>query len=118
MLQLHARCTGVTTIIKLIILSLMVHAGYFCVAIIHCILMWTTGSLSCTQMLMYVTAHASVWTRKETALKVDSRKKIPCRTGESNQRQLYIPSLIYDVCTTRDKNKQVICAYHLTQCSL
>ena len=39
-------------------------------------------------MLMHVIAHGGVWTHvKESALKVDSGRKIPCRTGESNLRQ-------------------------------
>ena len=35
-------------------LSLMVYAGYVCVAIIHQTLTWTTRALSCAQMLMHV----------------------------------------------------------------
>ena len=34
-------------------LSLMVRAGYVCVAIIYRTLTWTTGSLSCAQMRLY-----------------------------------------------------------------
>ena len=47
-------------------LSLMVRAGYVCVAIIHRTPTWTTGSLSCAQMLMHVIAHGGVRTRKES----------------------------------------------------
>ena len=39
-------------------------------------------------MLMHAIAHEGVRTHvKESALKVDSNRKIPCRTGESNLRQ-------------------------------
>ena len=38
-------------------LSLMVLAGYVCVAVIHQTLTWSTGSLSRAQMLMQVKAH-------------------------------------------------------------
>ena len=44
-------------------LSLMVHAGCVCVAIIHWTLTWTTGSLTCAQMLMHAIAHGGVRTR-------------------------------------------------------
>ena len=46
-----------------------VHAGCFSVSIIHRILTWTTGSLTCTQMLMHAIAHGGVRTHvKESAL--------------------------------------------------
>ena len=49
---------------------------------------WTMGSLTCAQMLMHAIAHGGVRTHvRESALKVDSGRKIPCRTGESNLRQ-------------------------------
>ena len=39
-------------------------------------------------MLMHAIAHGDEWTHVgECALKVDSGRKIPCRTGESNLRQ-------------------------------
>ena len=64
------------------------HTGCFSVSIIHGTLTWTTGSLTCAQMLMHVTAHGGVRTHvRESALKVDCGRKIPCRTGESNLRQ-------------------------------
>ena len=44
----------------------MVHAGYVCVAIIHRTLTWTTGSLSCAQMLMHAIVHGGVRTPKES----------------------------------------------------
>ena len=44
----------------------MVHAGYVCIAITHRTLTWTTGSLSCTQMLMHAIAHGGVQTLKES----------------------------------------------------
>ena len=62
-----------------------VHAGCFSVSIIHQTLTWTTGTLTCAEMLMHVIAHVGVWTHvRESALKADSEGKIPCRTGESN----------------------------------
>ena len=65
-----------------------VHAGCFTVSIIHRTLTWTTGSLTCAQMLMHAIAHGCVRTRvRESALKVDSGRKVPCRTGESKLRQ-------------------------------
>ena len=65
-----------------------VHAGYFSASMIHRTLTWTTGSLTCAQMLMRAIAHGGVRTHvRESALKVDSGRKIPCRTGESNLRQ-------------------------------
>ena len=47
-------------------LSLVVCAGYVCVAIIHWTLTWTKGSLSCTQMLMQAIAHGGALTLKES----------------------------------------------------
>ena len=44
----------------------MVHAGYVCVAIIHRTLTWTTGSLTCAQMLMYAVAQGVVQAPKES----------------------------------------------------
>ena len=46
-------------------LSLMVHAGYVCVAIIHRPLALTTGSLLCAQILMHAITHRGVPTPKE-----------------------------------------------------
>ena len=42
----------------------LVHAGYLCVAKIHQILTWTTGSLTCVQMLMHAIAQGGVGTLK------------------------------------------------------
>ena len=39
-----------------------VHAGCFSVFIIHQTLTWSTGSLTCIQMLMHAIAHGVVWT--------------------------------------------------------
>ena len=41
----------------------------------------------CTQMLMHAIAHRGVQTPSEYARKVDSGRKILCRTGESNLHQ-------------------------------
>ena len=65
-----------------------VHAGCFSSSIIHRTLTWTTGSLTCAQTLMHAIAHWGVRTYvRESALKVDSGIKIPCRTWESNLRR-------------------------------
>ena len=65
-----------------------VHVGCFTVSIIRQTLTWTTGSLTCAQMLMHAIAHgACTDTERESALKVDSGRKIPCRTGDSNLHQ-------------------------------
>ena len=48
------------------------------------------GLLTCAQMLMHVIAHGSFGTQgtvTESALKVDSGRKIRCRTWDSNPRQ-------------------------------
>ena len=64
------------------------HAGCFSVSIIHQTLTWTTESLTCTQMLMHAIAHGGRRdTMRESALKVDSGRKIPCHTTELNLRQ-------------------------------
>ena len=56
----------------------MVRAGYVCLAIIHRTLTWTTGFLTCAQMLMRAIAHGCVRTRvRESALKDDSGQKNP-----------------------------------------
>ena len=65
-----------------------VQSGCFSVSIIHRTLTRTMGSLTCAQMFMHVIAHGAARTHvTESALKVDSGRKIPRRTGESNQRQ-------------------------------
>ena len=65
-----------------------VRAGCLSVSIIHRTLTRTTGSLTCAQMLMHAIAHRGVRTHvRESALKVDSWRKIPYRTGESNLPQ-------------------------------
>ena len=43
----------------------MMHGGCFSVSIIHRTLTWTTGSLTCAQMLMHAIAHGGVGTPKE-----------------------------------------------------
>ena len=69
--------------------SLRCMLGDFSVSIIHRTLTWTTGSLTCAQMLISIRLHTGgVRTHvRESALKNDCGRKIPCRTGESNRRQ-------------------------------
>ena len=65
-----------------------VHAGCFSVSTIHRTLTWTIGSLTRAQMLMHAYAHRGVRTHvRESALKAESRRPIPCCTGELNLRQ-------------------------------
>ena len=46
------------------------------------------GFLTCTQMLMQTIAHGGCTdTARESALKADTGRKIPCCTGDSNPRQ-------------------------------
>ena len=73
-----------------------VHARCYSVSIIHQTLIWTTGSLMCTQMCMYVTAHGGCTdTAKESALKDDSGRKISCRTGQSNLHWQHASIILY-----------------------
>ena len=46
---------------------------------------------------MHANAHMGVWTPKESALKVDSGRKIPSRTGESNLSQLCAGRALYQL---------------------
>ena len=72
------------------------HAGCFSISIIHQTLTWATGYLQCAQMLMYAIAHGGcTHTERESALKVDSGRKIPCRTGESNLRRQRASPMLY-----------------------
>ena len=65
--------------------SLRCMLSIFSVSTIHRTLAWTTGSLTCAQMLIIAIAHGGVQTYlRESALKVDCGRKIPCCTGESN----------------------------------
>ena len=46
------------------------------------------GFLTCGEILMHAIAHwGCTYSFKESALEVDSGRKIPCRTGDSNPRQ-------------------------------
>ena len=75
-----------------------VHAGCFSVSIIHRTLTWTTGSVTCAQMYMHAIAHGGVGTHvRESALKLDFGRKIPCRTGESNLRQQLAGPMLYQL---------------------
>ena len=78
----------------------MVRAGYVWVAIIHRTLTWTTHkhwiSYVCADYRIFIVrtdvnacdcTRACTDTGRESALKVDSGKKNPCRTWESNQCQ-------------------------------
>ena len=87
MLQQHAHCARTTTL-KLIIYSLMVRAGYVCVAIIHRSLnMDHRIFIVRTDVITRDCTRRCTDTEMESALKVDSGNKIPCRTGGSSLRQ-------------------------------
>ena len=75
----------------------MVHTECFSVSIIHRTLTWTTGCLTCAQMWMHAVAHGGVRTPKESALKADSGRKIPCRTGKSNLLQRWDGPTLYQL---------------------
>ena len=54
--------------------------------------------LTCTQMLKHAIAHEGCTdTVRESALKVDSGRKIPCRTGESNLPQRRADPTLYQL---------------------
>ena len=58
--------------------QLTVHAWCFSVSMIHRSLTWTTGSLTCAQMLMHAVAYGMCTrTVRESALKVDSGEENP-----------------------------------------
>ena len=69
--------------------------GMFCVATIHRTLTRTTGSLTCAQMRLHTGVYGH--RKRESALKVDSRRKIPCRTGESNVRRRHAGPMLYQL---------------------
>ena len=54
-------------------------------------------------MLMHAIAHGGVRTQvRESALKVDPGRKIPCRTGESNLRQRRDGPMLYQLSYIED----------------
>ena len=78
-----------------------VHAGCFSICIIHRTLTCTTGSLTCAQMFMHRIAHEGCSdTVRESALKVDSGRKIPCRTEQSNLPQRRAGPALYQLSYT------------------
>ena len=62
----------------------VVPAGCFGVSITYHTLTWTTGSLTCAQVLIHAITPRCTDTTRESALKADSGRKIPCRTEVSN----------------------------------
>ena len=65
-----------------------VHTGCFSVFIIHRILTWTTGSLTCAQGIMHAIAHGEARTHVRVCTENWLlEKKITWRTGKSNLRQ-------------------------------
>ena len=75
-----------------------VHYGCSNVSIINRTLTWITGSLPCAHMLMHAIVHGDVQTHvTESALKIYSESKVPCRTGESNLRQRRAGPTLYQL---------------------
>ena len=75
-----------------------VHAGCLIVSIIHQNLTWTTGPLMCAQMLLHAVACRGVRTHiRESALEVDSGRKILGHTGESNLPQCCASPTLYQL---------------------
>ena len=81
--------------------SQLQHAGCFSVSMIHQTLTWTTGSLTCAQMLMHAIAHGGVQTHvRESALKVGSGRKIPGSNREWNLCQHSDSLMLYQLSYT------------------
>ena len=70
------------------------------------LLTWTTGFLTCAQMLMHAVAHEGVRTHvRESALQEESGRKIPRRTGESNLPQRRDGPTLYQLsCNTASRD--------------
>ena len=84
-----------------------VHDECFSVSIIHWNLAWTTGSLTCVQMLMHAVAHGGLRTHvRESALTNDSGRKILCCTGESNLPQRRAAPTLYQLSYTSTPKHQ------------
>ena len=78
--KFRSLCPGKASYNRAALPNLPVHAGCFSISIIHRTLTLTTGFLTCAQMLMHAFAHGGVRTHvRESALKADSGRKIPCR---------------------------------------
>ena len=74
------------------------HGGCFSVSIIHQSLAWTTGSLTCAQMLMHAIAHKGVKTSWESLhWKLTLGEKIPCRTGKLKLCQWHASPMLYQL---------------------
>ena len=76
---------------------LTVHAECFSVSIIHRTLTWTTGSSACARVNACDCTRGCTDTVRESPLKVDSGRKIPCGTGESNLRRRRAGSMLYQL---------------------
>ena len=74
-----------------------VHAGCFSVSIIHWTLTWTTGSLTCAQMNECDCTQGCMDTIRQSALKVDSARKIPCCIRDLNLRQQHASPMLYQL---------------------
>ena len=76
----------------------MVLAGCLSDCIIHRTLTWTMGSLTCAETLMHVNCTQECTdTIRQSALKADSGKKIPCCTREPNLHQQHAGTMLYQL---------------------
>ena len=86
--QLQQNCTT----------QLNVHAGCFNVSTIHQTLTWTNGIFNvCTDLYVCDCTWGCTDAIRESALKIDSGRKIPCLTGESNLRQQRDGPMLYQL---------------------
>ena len=72
-------------------------AGCFSVSIIHWTPTWTTGSLTCADINACDCAWGFMDAVTESALKVDSGRKIPCCTRESDLRRQHASPMLYQL---------------------
>ena len=71
---------------------------FFSVSLIHRTPTWTIGSLTCAKTLMHAIAHGGCTdTVRESALKADSGRKIPCLTRELHLRRLRAGPMLYQL---------------------
>ena len=76
----------------------MSYAGCFSIFIVHWTLTWTTGSYNmCTDADARLCTRVCTDTVRESALKVDSWRKIPCRIEELNRCQRHAGPALYQL---------------------
>ena len=96
--EIHVAFSGESQLRQSRAIQPTVHAGCFSVSKIHPTLTWTTGSLTCAQMLKHAIAHGGVRTHvRDSAPTDDSWRKIPRRIGESKLRQWRAGPTLYQL---------------------